>query len=118
MIGEERCDYIQLPAAVKRFKLLACEIMARELYLLAAGAEHIIDITLMPKALHDLPTNQMQQRLQRQIDEIEGDKCEAVLLAYARCNDGVAGLRSRDVPLVISRAHDCIFHTQSLVRPS
>ena len=33
---------------------------------------------------------------------------EAILLGYARCNDGVAGVTARQVPLVIPRAHDCI----------
>jgi hypothetical protein len=33
---------------------------------------------------------------------------EAILLGYARCNDGLAGIEARSIPLVIPRAHDCI----------
>ncbi|MBN1845729.1 MAG: DUF1638 domain-containing protein, partial [Sedimentisphaerales bacterium] len=36
------------------------------------------------------------------------DSYDAILLGYGRCNDGVAGLQARAVPLVIPRAHDCI----------
>ena len=105
----EQADYIvPPPPEVKRFKLVACEILARELYAVAANSMHIIDIILMPKGLHDLPTGQMQARLQEQIDALEPDKYHAILLAYARCNDGVVGLQARDIPLVITKAHDCI----------
>lgn len=51
----------------------------------------------------------MQKKLQEAIDSVSADAgYEAILLGYARCNDGVVGLRARALPLVIPRAHDCI----------
>jgi len=108
MTGEEPSGAIAPPQGTRRYKVLACEILTRELYLLAANCPNIVDITLMPKALHDLPTDQMRTTLQQQIDEVDQDRYDAILLAYARCNDGVAGLQARQIPLVIPRAHDCI----------
>jgi len=39
---------------------------------------------------------------------VDATQYEAVLLGYALCGNGVAGLVSRTLPLVIPRAHDCI----------
>jgi len=51
----------------------------------------------------------MLTRVQDSVDAVgPEDGYDAILLGYARCNDGVAGLAARDVPLVIPRAHDCI----------
>jgi len=104
----EQSDQIEFPESTRRFKVIACAIMARELYTLAAVSRNIIDITLMPKGLHDQQTDQMTSQLQQQIDQVAADSYDAILLAYARCNDGVVGLAARNIPLVIPRAHDCI----------
>jgi hypothetical protein len=39
---------------------------------------------------------------------VDATQYEAVLLGYALCGNGIAGLESRTLPLVIPRAHDCI----------
>jgi hypothetical protein len=93
----------------RRFKYLGCEILYRESCLLAATTPHRVDVEFLLKGLHDLPREQMLAKLQNTVDRIavEGGY-EAILLGYARCNDGVVGLQARDIPLVIPRAHDCI----------
>jgi hypothetical protein len=50
----------------------------------------------------------MRARLQEAADGVDATQYEAVLLGYALCGNGVAGLVSRTLPLVIPRAHDCI----------
>jgi hypothetical protein len=50
----------------------------------------------------------MLERLQAEVDAVEAVRYEAVLLGYALCGNGLAGLRARQTPLVIPRAHDCI----------
>ncbi len=92
----------------RRFCMIACDILFREVCRLAAEAPNIIDLEFVRKGLHDLPTDDMQADLQRRIDTADPNVYDAVLLGYARCNDGTVGLRARDIPLILPRAHDCI----------
>jgi hypothetical protein len=63
----------------------------------------------MRKGLHDVQTQQMQSQLQGEIDALAATgSYTGILLGYARCNDGVAGLEAPGIPLVLPRAHDCI----------
>ena len=91
----------------RRLKLIACEIMFREVCLCAARSANIIDIAFMPKGLHDIGEKQMVERLQAEIDRTDNEKYEAILLCYGLCNNGIRGLHA-GIPLVIPRAHDCI----------
>ncbi len=92
-----------------RYKLIACEIAAREFYRLAAECRHTVDVEALPKGLHDLETEDMTARVQEAIDAVDpAVGYDAILLGYARCNDGLVGVEARDVPLVIPKAHDCI----------
>jgi len=50
----------------------------------------------------------MRAKLQEGVDGVDATQYEAVLLGYALCGNGVAGLESRTLPLVVPRAHDCI----------
>ncbi|MDP6045735.1 MAG: DUF1638 domain-containing protein [Phycisphaerae bacterium] len=93
----------------KRLKFIGCEIIFREACSLAAASPHHVDLEFLRKGLHDLETGDMQARIQSAIDAVSpDDRYDAILLGYARCNDGVVGLKSGDIPLVIPRAHDCI----------
>jgi hypothetical protein len=89
-----------------RYRLIACEILYREFCDAIARSPHIIDVEFHPKALHDRGAKAMQTALQVAIDQAEG--YDAVLLGYALCGNGIAGLTARRVPLVAPRAHDCI----------
>ena len=66
-----------------------------------------MDLTFLPKGLHDIGAPGMAQRLQQAIDAVDASAYDAILLAYGLCNNGVCGLRA-PLPLVIPRAHDCI----------
>ena len=89
------------------WKFIGCEIIYREACHLASRSPRRIDVSFLPKGLHDLETAQMVARVQQAVDEV-GSEYAAVLLGYARCNDGLVGVEARDVPLVLPRAHDCI----------
>jgi len=91
-----------------KLKLICCEVMFREVSLLVANSPHICDTVFLPKGLHDLGVEKMRPRLQEQIDGIPEGSCDAILLGYGLCNNGVAGLTARSTKLVIPRAHDCI----------
>ncbi|MDD3470088.1 MAG: DUF1638 domain-containing protein [Thermoguttaceae bacterium] len=91
-----------------RFKLLACEILYREMSAAIARSPHQIDVTFLPKALHDIGQAKMLARLQEALASVNESDYEAILLGYGLCNNGVVGLTSRTIPLVLPRAHDCI----------
>jgi len=99
-----------------RLKVISCEVLFREICLLAAQSPNQVDVEFLPKGLHDQKSVLMQDRLQEVLDAVETDKnaatdlapYEAVALGYALCGNGIAGLTARSVPIVIPRAHDCI----------
>jgi len=90
-----------------RLKLIACEMLSREMCAAIARSPRRVDFEFLPKALHDLG-KEMQPQLQEVVDAVDPTRYDAVLLGYALCGNGVDGLVSRALPLVIPRAHDCI----------
>jgi hypothetical protein len=91
-----------------RLKLISCEVLYREMCAVVARSSHQVDVEFLPKGLHDLGGGPMRERLQELADAVDPAQYEAILFGYALCGNGVAGLVSRAVPLVIPRAHDCI----------
>src|SRR5512145_3012711 len=88
-----------------KYKLIGCEVFLRELCAAIAESPNAIDPEFLEIGLHNEP-GRLRGALQARIDAA-GDGCEAVLLAYGLCGNGLAGLRAGRVPLVIPRAHDC-----------
>lgn len=91
----------------KRYRLLACEVLAREVYLSAAFSPHIVDIELVEKGLHNRPDT-LRLELQERIDNGRPKIYDAVLLGYGLCGNALLGMEARDIPVVVPRAHDCI----------
>jgi hypothetical protein len=92
----------------RRFKVLSCEIFFREICAVVSRSPHRIDLEFLPKGLHDIGAKKMSERLQEAVDRLVDPSCEAILLGYGLCNNGLAGLEAREIPLVVPRAHDCI----------
>jgi len=91
----------------KRFKALSCEVLARQMYYVAALAPAVIDVELVDKGLHSEP-DVLRAELQRRLDALPRDGYDAVLLGYGLCSNSVAGLVCPVAPMVVPRAHDCI----------
>ncbi len=91
-----------------RFKLICCDVMFREMCSACLASPHKIDVEFLPKGLHDLPTAQMNSKLQTLIDSVDENQYDAILLGYALCNNGLAGITARKTKIIIPRAHDCI----------
>jgi hypothetical protein len=91
-----------------RLKLISCEVLYREMCSVAARSSNQVDVEFLPKGLHDMGCSAMRKRLQEAIDAVDASQYEAVLLGYALCGNGIAGLIGRTLPLVVPRAHDCI----------
>jgi hypothetical protein len=90
-----------------KYKVIACEVLARPLYLCAARSPHIVDIELVQKGLHERPTD-LRTHLQASIDAADGKGYDALLLGYGLCGQALAGLTAGGTQLVAPRAHDCI----------
>lgn len=91
-----------------RLRLIACEVLYRELCSLAARSANQVDVEFLPKGLHDRGSAAMSARLQERVDQASASGCDAVLLGYALCGNGILGLTARSCPVVVARAHDCI----------
>lgn len=89
-----------------KIKCIACDALARPVYLSAAYSPHVVDIVLLERGLHNYP-NKLRQQLQQFIDDTP-NKYDAITLVYGLCGQATAGLIARKIPLVIPRAHDCI----------
>lgn len=91
-----------------RFQLISCEVLFREFCEAVARSPHQVDVRFLSKGLHDLGGKAMRRELQVKVDEASAESCDAVLMGYALCGNGLDGLEARKVPLVVPRAHDCI----------
>jgi len=91
----------------KRYYVLACEVLFREICLCAAKSSNIIDVSFEKQVLHDLGDKLMSSALQDKINQLDHDKYDAILLGYGLCNNGIVNLHA-PIPIVVPRAHDCI----------
>lgn len=91
-----------------RLKLISCEVFTREMFDTAARSPHQVDIENLPKGLHDIGCAGMRTRLQAVVDNVDPGRYDAILLGYGLCNNGIAGLTARALPLIVPRAHDCM----------
>ncbi|MDD4889785.1 MAG: DUF1638 domain-containing protein [Phycisphaerae bacterium] len=91
-----------------RVYVIACEVLYRELCHCAAVAKNIVDLLFLSQGLHDLGSARMSAAIQEKIDAVDAKRYQAIALGFGLCNNGVVGLKARDVPLIVPRAHDCI----------
>jgi hypothetical protein len=91
-----------------RLKLIACEILYREVCAVVARSTNQVDVEFMPKGLHDQGQQLMHQRLAETLAKVDETVYDAVALGYGLCSNGIVGLATRTIPLVVPRAHDCI----------
>ena len=89
-----------------RLYAVACDVLARPVYLCAARSPHVVDLRLFERGLHDEPKT-LRERLQEAIDTAPSN-ADAVVLGYGLCGGAAAGIVARDKPVVLPRAHDCI----------
>lgn len=104
---------------MRYIKLIACRVMLREVSLISATSDTIVDVTWLEWGLHN-KIGELAISLQREIDSVNSGKdphttypppgkdFEAIVLGYGLCSNGTVGLTSEHYPLVIPRAHDCI----------
>ncbi len=108
-----------------RLKVIACNVLLRELCLTTLNSKNNIDLELLPQGLHVTP-DKLRESVQKAIDKTEeegilvtekqetvyktNNEYDAILLGYGLCSNGLTGISSKKTPLVIIRSHDCITH--------
>lgn len=98
----------------KHYHIIACQIFWREFSYYASLSKHMYSYSFLKQGLHNSP-DILRETLQKKIDEISSDKDDegtnryhGVLLGYGLCSKGIEGIKAKDIPVVVARAHDCI----------
>jgi len=91
-----------------RLKLIACEVLYREMCSAVARAAEIVDMEFLPKGLHDLGGKAMTAKLQECVDRVPAEGYDAIVLGYGLCGNGLHGIEARHTVIVAPRMHDCI----------
>jgi len=94
---------------MKKYKVIACKVLSKELYTIASKSKNQIDILWLQQALHDTP-DKLRRLINEAIEKVEheDEKYDAILLGYGLCSKGTLGVKALKTPLVVPRAHDCI----------
>jgi hypothetical protein len=91
-----------------RLKLIACEVLFREMCDAVARSTETVDIEFLPKGLHDMGGKAMAVKLQEAVDRVPPGQYDAIVLGYGLCGTGLCGLEARHTIIVAPRMHDCI----------
>jgi hypothetical protein len=99
-----------------RLKIIACDVLNREISYLASQSGCITDVTFLHQGLHETP-DKLRAALQQEIERANrgfpynhantAPHFDYILLGYGLCSGGVTGVSSSGIPLVVPRAHDC-----------
>ena len=87
-------------------KVVACNVMWRELCHHASVSPNKFEFTYLPWGLHRDPAD-LHAEVQKAVDATP-DTFDAILLGYGLCSRGVEGISAGRTRLVITRGHDCI----------
>ena len=100
-----------------KLKVIACDVLRREISYLAAKSPCFVDAVFLPQGLHATP-DKLRVVLGEAIEKANGEfPCEHhdenarydfIILAYGLCDNGIVNLSSQYIPMAIPRAHDCI----------
>ena len=91
-----------------RLVIIACDVLHREISYCISRSTNVVDAKFLKKGIHDLGQVEMFKALRDEVRRVPQDQYDAILLGYALCSYGIAGLVADQIPLVVPRAHDCI----------
>lgn len=90
-----------------KYKLICCEVFTREVCLSIFQSLNTIDVEFTPKAAHEKPEN-LRSTIQEMIYKAEkSGSYDGILLGFGLCGNATLGLKSKLIPIIIPRAHDC-----------
>ncbi len=103
--------------------LISCMVLSRDISCSMMNSSNMVHPFFLKQGLHDTPAK-LKEAIQSKIDEIEEmqesfaqgyhgkfderKKFTAIIIGYGLCSNGVVGLKSKTLPLVIPRCDDCI----------
>ncbi len=89
-------------------KLIACNVLLREIYREVATSPHTFDLYFTEKGDHE-KSDRLRAIIEGEIQKAEesGKLYDAILLGYGLCGNATVGLGSSKFSLVLPRAHDC-----------
>lgn len=90
-----------------KYHVIACHVLWRELCNYSSHAKHVFTFNFLEQGLHNTP-DVLRARVQEAVDAVPEGSCDAILLGYGLCSNGLMHVRARKTPLVVMRAHDCI----------
>jgi hypothetical protein len=100
-----------------KLKVIACDVLNREISYLSSQSCCHIDITFLHQGLHDTP-DKLRVQLQQEIDKANQGfpynyfhtvpNYDYIIIGYGLCSNGIIGISSPKVPLAVPRGHDCI----------
>lgn len=87
---------------------IACAVLAVDMKQTARRLGIDLETKFLEAGLHNNP-KLLLEKLQQAIDEIsaQGDG-DRIIIGYGVCGKGTIGIKSRKIPLVIPKVHDCI----------
>lgn len=88
--------------------VIACGVLTLDLRAVIERLGLTATFQALPGGLHRTP-NELRERLQAAIDVASAEhRGDIIAVGYGVCGRGTVGLRSRNVPLLMPRVHDCI----------
>ena len=92
---------------MQKYWIVACHVLWRELCYYAALSANCFQFQFLKQGLHNTP-DVLRREVQAAVDAVPPLECDAVLLGYGLCSNGLVGVEARDTRLVVMRGHDCI----------
>lgn len=90
------------------YALVACDVLADEIALLAGEHPPWTALRWLEMGLHDRPDD-LRRCIQETLTELATrHEITHAVLAYGRCGDGLLGVRAEEIELILPRADDCI----------
>lgn len=91
-----------------QFKVIACEVLTREICLAVGESPHSVDLEFTDKGAHN-DSAKLRELIQSRIDLAESGnrEYEAIILGFGLCGNALEGVAARKTKLIIPRAHDC-----------
>jgi len=89
-----------------KLKLIACEVLTREIGHCSAQSPHTLDIEYTKKDAHDNADN-LRSIISEKITIADDQDYDAILLGIGLCGNSTAGISAGKTKIIIPRAHDC-----------
>jgi hypothetical protein len=100
-----------------KLKIIACDVLNREISYLASQSKNYVDVTFLNQGLHNTP-DKLREMVQAEINKANGGfpynyyntnpDYDYIIICYGLCSNGIVGITSHSIPMIIPRAHDCI----------